>query len=74
MADSMWTPKGDFVLVLSAAEAKGLSACAGEGAEGLMNDPASAKAYIGNKAAIAAAQRALDALGGCHAPPTRGKR
>lgn len=67
MADSMWTPKGDFVLVLSKAEAEGLSACAGEGAEGLLNDKASARAYIGNKAAQDAAKRALAALGGVHA-------
>lgn len=62
MSSYVVTPKGDVVLVLSVLEAKGLLACATEGAEGLMTDPASAKAYIGNRRAIDAADEAMRAL------------
>lgn len=64
MASFQITPKGDVVLVLSSAEARGLSACAGEGAEGLLNDKLSALQYIGTGSQQEAARRALDALGG----------
>ena len=62
MASYSITPNGDVVLILTKAEARGLNACAGEGAEGLLNDRQAATGYIGSPAAIAAARRALDAL------------
>jgi hypothetical protein len=62
MAHAMRTPSGDVVLVMSFVEARGLRALADEGAEGLRNDKAAAKAYIGNKQAQDAAERALTAL------------
>lgn len=50
------------VLVLTAAEAKALAMLASEGAEGLLNDAAAARAYLGGPPAVQAAQRALAAL------------
>ena len=63
MASYAISPSGDVVLMLTKAEARALSTCAGEGAEGLLHDRAAASAYIGGPAALAAARRALDALG-----------
>lgn len=56
------TPSGDVVLVLSRAQARGLLAFAGEGAEGLLADKGAAKAYIGARPAVVAAESALEAL------------
>jgi hypothetical protein len=53
-----------IVLVLTVAEARGLLACAEEGAGGLLNDVAAGKAYIGNATAIAATEAAIDKLRG----------
>ena len=64
MAHAMRTPSGDVVLVMSFVEARGLRALADEGAEGLLTNPPAAKAYIGNKAAQDAAERALGATRG----------
>lgn len=60
-------PVGCLALVLTKAEAKGLSALAGEGAAGLLTDAVAAKAYIGNKKAVEAAESALNALQGAAA-------
>ena len=49
-------------LFLSHAEARGLLALAEEGAQGLLTDPSAAKAYIGPKPSVEAAQRALETL------------
>ena len=49
-------------LALTLLEAKGLSACANEGAAGLLTDPEAAKAYIGNGHATYAAERAINKL------------
>lgn len=46
-------------LEFTPAELRGLRAIADEGAEGLLTDPESAKSYIGNKTAQAAAESAL---------------
>lgn len=63
MASYAITPGGDVVLILTKAEARGLSVCAGEGAEGLLHDASAARGYLGGPAAVAAARRALDVLG-----------
>lgn len=58
--DSISEPASSrVVLNLSRLEAKGLHALAGEGAEGILTDPAAAAAYVGNRAAQEAAERAL---------------
>lgn len=62
MASFTVTPRGDLVLCLSPAEARGLRAVADEGAEGLLNDAAAASGYIGGPSQVAAAKRALEAL------------
>lgn len=67
MASYCMTPSGDVVLVLSQAEAEGLRALAGEGAESLFTDAQAAKSYIGNKKAVEAAERAFNALKGASA-------
>lgn len=50
------------VLQLSHAEARALSKLAGDGAEGILSDPASALGWIGGPQSVAAAHRALHAL------------
>jgi hypothetical protein len=59
MASFINTPAGDVVLVLSKAEAIGLRQLADEGAEGLLNDAAAARAYLGRPSQVQAAERAL---------------
>jgi hypothetical protein len=63
MATYATTPSGDIVLMLTKAEARGLAACADEGAEGLLNDAVAARGYLGAPSAVEAAKRALNALG-----------
>lgn len=46
-------------LTLTKAEAEGLRALAGEGAEGLLTDPAAASVYIGKPSQQNAARRGL---------------
>lgn len=62
MANYLITPKGDVVLVMTPSEARGLLRLAQEGAEGLLNDAAAARGYIGNGPSIAAARRARNML------------
>ncbi|CAN7535791.1 hypothetical protein LJR168_003876 [Pseudoxanthomonas sp. LjRoot168] len=62
MAQYVKTPKGDVILILSPAEARGLDAVAHDGAAGILCDPAAARAYIGGRRAQDAAVRALAAL------------
>jgi hypothetical protein len=54
--------RGDVVLMLTKAEARGLYTLADEGAAGLLLDAAAARAYIGTNAQVAAASRAIEAL------------
>ncbi len=62
MAEFVITPNGDAVLALTKSEAQGLRAIAHAGGEGLFNDAAAGRAYIGTATQIEAARRALDAL------------
>lgn len=62
MAEHIKIPRGDVVIVLSVAEAKGLEMLASEGAEALLTDEAAARAYIGSKTAVEAAKRAHEEL------------
>lgn len=49
-------------LELTEAEARALLSCAGEGFEGLATDDGAAKAYLGGKRGIDAAERAIEKL------------
>lgn len=62
-ADALYnSSRADVALFLTKSEARGLLAFAGEGAAGLLTDPPSARAYIGNHKAVAAAENALAKL------------
>jgi hypothetical protein len=51
-----------ITLKLTRLQAKGLLACAGDGAEGLLTDETAAKAYVGGPKAQQAAEEALQLL------------
>lgn len=51
-----------MLIALNPLQAKGLLACASDGAEGLLTDAEAAKSYIGDEAAQAAAAQALGIL------------
>lgn len=53
---------GKIRIELTEAEAEALRACADEGFEGLANDGAASKAYLGGQRGVDAASRALDKL------------
>jgi len=71
MAQYVKTPKGDVILILSAAEVRGLDAVAHDGASGILCDPAAARAYIGGRQAQDAAVRAVSALAAAAAACTK---
>lgn len=64
MATWTRTPSGDVCLLLTPAEVKGLYACASDGAGsgGLLNCPDLARGFIGTRAQVEAAKRALATL------------
>lgn len=66
------TPKGDLVVCLSLAEARGLCALAGQGARSLFAEPASALDVIGHQRAQDAARRSLATLGDAIAAAIKG--
>lgn len=64
MATYTMTPRGDVVLCLTPAEARGLNVCAGEGAEGMLTPKLSeVSGYFDYQAQRDAASRAVSALG-----------
>jgi hypothetical protein len=63
-----------ITIELTPMQARGLFALAGEGAGGLLNDAVAAQAYIGNEAAIRAAEQALDILGRALPPRPKSRR
>lgn len=70
------SPSGDAILMMTLAEAKGLGVFAGEGASGLLDEHAPARAPLGGPAPVKAAERALKALNNALANAARsmGKR
>lgn len=65
MATISFISRDKVTLTLTRAEARGLAKLAGEGASGILSDPVAARDWIGAAASVAAARRALAALGGC---------